>query len=190
MLVIATSPPSSRRQALISGAFSLTRGAIQLGYFPRIRVVHTSRRDRGRSTSPGQLLLLVACVALVVGFQSSGSLAAAYGIAVTGTMAITSVLFYGVARERLGLEPAVRRTAGARFLVLDLAFLGANVTKIGHGGWFPLAVGPAVFILITTWRRGRVIWPHSSPARAVRSRRSWTTSPRTARTGSMAPPSS
>jgi KUP system potassium uptake protein len=157
MLVIATMATIIASQALISGAFSLTRGAIQLGYFPRVRVVHTSGEAEGQIYIPEiNWLLMVACIALVVGFKSAGNLAAAYGIAVTGTMAITSILFFGVARGVWGWSRLGAGGLVAAFLVVDLAFLGANIPKIGHGGWFPLAVGACVFIVMTTWRRGRV----------------------------------
>ncbi|HTE53227.1 MAG TPA: potassium transporter Kup [Kofleriaceae bacterium] len=157
MLVIATLAAIIASQALISGAFSLTRGAIQLGYFPRVRIVHTSGETEGQIYIPEvNWFLMIACVALVVGFKSSGNLAAAYGIAVTGTMAITSVLFFGVARGVWGWS---RLSAGGLvfgFLTVDLAFLTANVPKIGHGGWFPLVAGTVVFIIMTSWRRGRM----------------------------------
>jgi KUP system potassium uptake protein len=157
MLVLATLAAIIASQALISGAFSLTRGAIQLGYFPRVRVVHTSGEAEGQIYIPEiNWLLMSACVALVVGFKTSGDLAAAYGIAVTGTMAITSILFFGVARGVWGWSRLSAGALVAGFLVIDLAFLGANLPKIGHGGWFPLAVGAGVFVVMTTWRRGRV----------------------------------
>ena len=115
MLVLATLAAIIASQALISGAYSLTRQAVQLGYFPRVRIVHTSGETEGQIYIPEiNWALMVACLALVLGFRSSGNLAAAYGIAVTGTMAITSVLFYGVARGRVGLEPRADRAPWSR----------------------------------------------------------------------------
>jgi KUP system potassium uptake protein len=157
MVVLATLAAIIASQALISGAYSLTRSAVQLGYFPRVRIVHTSGETEGQIYVPEiNWILMVACVALVVGFRSSGNLAAAYGIAVTGTMAMTSVLFYGVARGRWHWSRARALALVAAFLVVDLAFFGANVTKIARGGWVPLVVGAALFIVMTTWRVGRV----------------------------------
>ena len=157
MLVLATLAAIIASQALISGAYSLTRSAVQLGYFPRVRIVHTSGETEGQIYIPEiNWILMVACLALVLGFRSSGNLAAAYGIAVTGTMAMTSVLFYGVARGVWGWSRARTVALVAAFLVVDLAFLGANVTKIARGGWVPLVVGASLFVVMTTWRLGRV----------------------------------
>jgi KUP system potassium uptake protein len=141
-------------QALISGAYSLSRQALQLGYLPRLTIVHTSATEHGQIYIPEvNELMMVGCIAVVLGFGSSTALAAAYGAAVTGTMSITSVLFYAVMRERLGPKKALRLLI--LFLSFDLAFLGANALKITHGGWFPLAIGALMYILMTTWRRGR-----------------------------------
>ena len=158
MLVISTLAAVIASQALISGAFSLTRQAVQLGYSPRMTVVHTSDESPGQIYVPTvNWLLMLACLALVIGFGESSRLTSAYGIAVTGTMVITSVLFYSVARERWGWS---RIEAGALlglFLVADVAFLGASLAKMGQGGWVPLAVGAAVLLLMTTWKRGRAL---------------------------------
>jgi KUP system potassium uptake protein len=156
MLVLATLAAIIASQALISGAFSLTRSAVQLGFLPRVRIVHTSGETEGQIYVPEvNWILLVACLALVFGFGSSGRLAAAYGIAVTGTMAMTSVLFYGVARGVWGWGRARAGLVVAGFLVVDLAFLGANLTKIERGGWVPLVLAAALFAVMSTWRKGR-----------------------------------
>ncbi len=156
LIAIATIAATVASQALISGSFSLTQQAVQLGYWPRVAIRHTSGEAEGQIYVPEvNWALMIGCIALVLGFQDSSRFAAAYGIAVTGTMAITSILFYGVARNVWGW-PFV--TAGALvlvFLIIDLAFFGANVHKIADGGWFPLGVGVAIFTLMTTWRRGR-----------------------------------
>jgi KUP system potassium uptake protein len=158
MVALATAAAVIASQALISGAFSLTRQAVQLGYSPRVDIEHTSEREIGQIYIPGvNRLLMVACIALVLGFRSSSNLAAAYGIAVTGTMAITTVLFYFVARERFGWTFWQAGAPAAFFLVIDMAFFLANATKIEHGGWFPLLVGAGVFTAMTTWKTGRQI---------------------------------
>jgi KUP system potassium uptake protein len=154
MIVLATCATVIASQALISGAFSLTRQAIQLGYLPRLEIRHTSGEHEGQIYVPAiNGLLLVACTALVVGFGSSTRMAAAYGIAVTGTMAITTVLFFVFARRSWGTFWA--GLVCALLLVVDLAFLGSNVTKIESGGWIPLVVAAAVLFVMTTWKLGR-----------------------------------
>ncbi|MHB1204962.1 MAG: potassium transporter Kup [Rhodospirillaceae bacterium] len=143
-------------QAVISGAFSLTRQAMQLGFLPRMKTVHTSATEMGQIYIPFvNWMLLVFVVALVLGFKSSSQFAAAYGVAVTGTMLIDSVLVTMVmfAIWRWSAWIAVPIAAG--LLVVDFAFFTANATKIPHGGWFPLAVGVFAFVLLTTWKRGR-----------------------------------
>ena len=158
LVVLATLATVIASQAVISGAFSLTRQAVQLGYSPRVRIRHTSAREIGQIYIPGtNWVLMLACIGLVVGFRSSSNLAAAYGIAVTATMGITSILLYVVARERWGWS---RFTAGlliALFLVADLGFFGANSLKIPHGGWFPIVIAGAVYTLMSTWWKGRRI---------------------------------
>ncbi|MFP5322565.1 MAG: potassium transporter Kup [Acidimicrobiia bacterium] len=158
LVVLATLATIIALQALISGAFSLTMQAVQLGYAPRFRIVHTSDRAIGQIYIPAvNWVLMLACLGLVVGFRSSTALAAAYGVAVTMTMVITTALFAVVARERFGWPlPLVGALAGA-LLVIDLAFFGANVFKIPAGGWFPLVVGALIMTLLTTWRTGRRI---------------------------------
>jgi KUP system potassium uptake protein len=156
MVVIATVAAVIASQALISGVFSLTQQAVQLGYWPRVRIVHTSGEAAGQIYIPEiNWILLVACLALTFGFRSSTALAAAYGIAVTGTMSITSMLFYVVCREKWGWSRLSAGTVVALFLVVDIAFLGANLNKVENGGWFPIAIAVCVFTVMTTWRRGR-----------------------------------
>ena len=158
VVAIATAATVIASQALISGAFSLTLQAVQLGYSPRVQVDHTSATERGQIYIPAvNWALMVACIGLVVGFRSSTNLAAAYGIAVTTTMAITTLLFYFVARERWHWGAAKAGVVAGTFLVIDLAFFAANLPKVPHGGWFPLAVGAVVFTLLTTWKKGRQI---------------------------------
>ncbi len=156
LVALATVATVIASQAVISGAFSMTQQAMQLGYAPRMVVQHTSDREIGQIYLPGiNWTLLVAVIALVLGFGSSTSLAAAYGIAVTGTMAITSVLAFCVAYWLWGW-PLWRALLGASpFLAIDLAFFLANAAKIADGGWFPLAFGLLVFVMLTTWKRGR-----------------------------------
>jgi KUP system potassium uptake protein len=145
-------------QALISGAFSLTRQAIHLGYCPRMEVVHTSAEEIGQIYMPGlNMMLLISVVLVVLGFRTSSALASAYGIAVTATMAITTVLAYVVARERWGVRRALALPVAGAFLGVDLAFFAANAVKIADGGWFPLVLALAILTLMTTWKRGREI---------------------------------
>jgi len=158
LVALATVATVIASQALISGAFSITRQAMQLGYCPRMEVVHTSAEERGQIYLPGlNLLLLLGVVFLVLGFRSSSALAAAYGIAVTATMAITTMLAYVVFRERWGVRRAVALPVAGVFLAVDLSFFGANAVKISDGGWFPLVLGLVIFTLMTTWKRGREI---------------------------------
>jgi KUP system potassium uptake protein len=156
LVALATAATIIASQALISGVFSLTLQAIQLGYAPRHRVNHTSATAMGQIYLPAiNWGLMAACITLVIGFGSSTDLAAAYGVAVTSTMLITTVLFYVVLREKFGWP--LGRAAGlcGIFLVIDAAFLGANVFKIPAGGWFPLLVGLVLLVQMATWRQGR-----------------------------------
>ena len=156
LVVLATMATIIASQAIISGAFSLTRQAVQLGYLPRVRIVHTSSEEIGQIYIPGlNWTLMIATIGLVLGFGSSNDLAAAYGVAVSMTMVITTVLAYFVARDRLRWRTGVALLVTIAFLVFDLSFLGANLVKIESGGWFPLAVALIVFTAMTTWRRGR-----------------------------------
>jgi KUP system potassium uptake protein len=158
MVAIATVATVVASQALISGAFSLTRQAVQLGYAPRVTIVHTSGKTEGQIFIPEvNSLLMVACLALVLGFRASSGLADAYGIAVTGTMAITSVLFFFVARDRWRWPVWKAGALLALFLTFDLGFFAACAAKIATGGWFPLAVALVVFTVMTTWKKGRSV---------------------------------
>jgi KUP system potassium uptake protein len=158
VVLIATAATVIASQALISGAFSLTMQAVQLGYIPRVAIDHTSAREFGQIYIPAvNWALMVACIGLVLGFGSSSNLAAAYGVAVTTTMAITTVLLFVVARERWKWSLPLTVSVTGFFLVVDLAFWGANIIKIPHGGWFPLVVGALIFGLMATWKRGRQI---------------------------------
>jgi KUP system potassium uptake protein len=158
LVALATAATVIASQAVISGAFSLTMQAVQLGYLPRLEIDHTSERERGQIYIPSvNWALMAACIGLVLGFRSSSNLAAAYGVAVTTDMVFTTILFAVVARSRFRWSiPAVLLLAAA-FLVADLAFWAANIIKVPHGGWFPLVVAAMVFILMTTWKRGREI---------------------------------
>ncbi len=156
MVAIATAAAIVASQALISGAFSLTRQAVQLGYSPRVTIVHTSKTEMGQIYIPEvNQALWAGCVALVIGFRSSTNLAAAYGIAVTGTMIITTLLFHTVARYRWHWPASRAWALTCLFLVVDGAFFAANLVKIREGGWFPLVVALGIYTLMTTWNRGR-----------------------------------
>jgi KUP system potassium uptake protein len=158
VVAIATAATVIASQALITGAFSLTMQAVQLGYIPRVAIDHTSAREFGQIYIPGvNWILMLACIGLVIGFGSSSSLAAAYGVAVSTTMVITTLLLFVVAREQWGWSlPRVVVVTGF-FLSIDLAFWSANIIKVPHGGWFPLVVGALLFALMVTWKRGRLI---------------------------------
>ncbi|HYS18725.1 MAG TPA: potassium transporter Kup [Candidatus Binatia bacterium] len=152
---IATAATIVASQALISGAFSLTLQAIHLRYLPRLTIVHTSRSEFGQIYVPTvNAALMVGCLLLVLGFRSSTALGAAYGVAVTGTMAITTVLFFVIARYGWRWSVWWAGALVGAFLAVDLAFLGANMIKLGRGGWVPLMVAGAVFLVMTTWYRG------------------------------------
>jgi KUP system potassium uptake protein len=143
-------------QAVISGAFSMTRQAIQLGYLPRLDIRHTSAIQIGQIyVPPVNWMLMVCTVALVAGFQSSSKLAAAYGVAVTSTMIITTVLFFVVARKRWHWPLMWAASLAGLFLLVDVPFFAANLSKILHGAWFPLVIGTAFFTLMLTWAKGR-----------------------------------
>lgn len=158
LVVLATVATVIASQALISGAFSLAMQSVQLGYSPRLRIMHTSPTEYGQIYVPAvNWGLMVACIGLVVGFRSSTNLAAAYGVAVTTTMVITTLLFYVVLRERFGWARPSALALCIPFLAIDLAFFGGNVFKIPAGGWFPLVAGTLVFTAMTTWRTGRAI---------------------------------
>jgi KUP system potassium uptake protein len=156
LVVLATLATIIASQAVISGVFSLTRQAAQLGYMPRVNIVHTSSKEIGQIYIPGANWgLMVATIALVLTFRSSSNLAAAYGVAITSTMIITTMLAYFVARHiwHWPLYRAVLVTVG--FLVVDAAFFGANIIKVAQGGWVPLLIGLLVYTVFVTWKRGR-----------------------------------
>lgn len=155
---IATLSAVIASQALISGAFSITRQAVQLGYLPRFEINHTSEHEIGQIYVPQiNWLLMFSTLWLVLTFRTSSNLAAAYGLAVTATMGITTLLTHFVARERWKWNVAGITILTVFFLTIDLSFFAANALKIASGGWFPLAVGFVILTLMTTWRRGRYI---------------------------------
>lgn len=160
MVVIATGAAVIASQALISGAFSLTMHATQLGFMPRMVIEHTSEMERGQIYMPQiNWLLMVACIGLVLGFKTSSNLAAAYGVAVTITMGVTSVLFFFAARK-IWNWPWWKAAAVVLVpLVIEITFCLANLLKISHGGWFPLAIAALIFTFMSTWKRGRqLLW--------------------------------
>jgi KUP system potassium uptake protein len=158
LVVLGTGAAAIASQAVISGAFSNTRQAMQLGYCPRMEVVHTSAEERGQIYLPGlNIVLLVGVVALVLGFRNSSALAGAYGIAVVTAMMMTTCMAYIVARERWGVRRVVALPVAGLFLAIELAFFSATSVKIPDGGWFPLAMAVVLFTLMTTWKRGREI---------------------------------
>jgi KUP system potassium uptake protein len=168
LVVLSTAAAIIASQALISGAFSLTRQAIQLGLAPRLDVEHTSAREMGQIYVPQvNWALMVATVLIVIGFGSSGAVAAAYGIAVTLTMVITVLLLYVIETERWGWPKPAALTLLASFLTIDLAFFGANALKLFQGGWVTLAIAFLLFTLMTTWRTGRRLVAERLTARAV-----------------------
>lgn len=153
---LATAAAVIASQALISGSFSLTMQAVQLGYMPRVAIEHTSSSTRGQIYIPWiNWGLMLACIGLVLGFRSSDNLAAAYGIAVVLTMIITTLLFYFTARRLWKWSLVPTAALCAVFLAAELCFLGANLTKVAHGGWFPLTIGIIGFTLMATWKTGR-----------------------------------
>jgi KUP system potassium uptake protein len=156
MVVLATFATVIASQSVISGAFSVARQAVQLGYLPRLRIVHTSREEIGQVYVPWiNWMLLAAVLTLVFAFGSSAKLASAYGVAVTGTITITTLLFFAVARLRWHRPAWIVAAAATAFGVVDLAFLTANLTKVPHGGWLPLLVAIGTFTVLTTWQDGR-----------------------------------
>jgi len=158
LVILATMATIIASQAVISGAFSLTMQAIQFGYSPRLEVEHTSATERGQVYLPRvNWILMVATILLVVGFRRSTNLAAAYGVAVTTTMVITTLIFYVVARELWGWPRWALWLLCGSVLVFDLAFFGANMVKFADGGWVPVTVAVLVFTVFMTWRRGRKI---------------------------------
>ncbi len=157
LVVLATAATVIASQALISGAFSLTMQAVQVDQLPRVTIRRTSREHAGQIYVPVvNWALMVACIALVIGFGSSSRLAAAYGVAVTATMVVTTLLFAVVAVQRLGWSRRKAALIATPLLLVDLAFFGANLLKVPQGGWFPLLVAAIVFLVMRTWHEGRV----------------------------------
>jgi KUP system potassium uptake protein len=157
MVFLATAATVIASQAVISGAFSVTRQAVRLGFLPRLNIRHTSQEEGQVYVPAVNWAIFAAVVALVVGFGSSQRLANAYGIAVTGTLAIDTILFFFVVRVLWHKPLWVVISGAAAFLLVDLTFFAANLTKVLHGGWFPLSIAAVVFIVLTTWQKGREI---------------------------------
>jgi KUP system potassium uptake protein len=156
MVGLATAATVIASQAVISGAYSATRQAIQLGYLPRMGIRHTSRETIGQVYIPAiNWMLMAAVIATVVGFGSSTALATAYGVSVTGTMLITSIILIVAMRQRRMIPPTVFWPLAALFVLVDVAFLFANLVKFMDGAWFPILIGVVVFTLLRTWRHGR-----------------------------------
>src|SRR5436189_3651008 len=158
LIALATVAAIIASQAVISGAFSLTRQAVQLGYSPRLNIEHTSSREIGQIYVPtvNWGLMLLTCV-LVLGFQTSSNIAGAYGVALSTLMLITTLMFYVMSREVWGWSFLRAAGVAGLFLWVDLLFFAANMLKIRYGGWVPLAIAAAIFLLMTTWKRGREI---------------------------------
>ena len=158
MVALATSATVIASQAMISGVFSLTQQAIQIGYCPRLQIIHTSRETRGQIYLPWvNGVMMVGCLALALIFKESSRLAAAYGIAVTGTMAITTLIYFFVARYNWNWPLWKALTLVFVFLFFDLSYFGANLLKFADGGWFTVGVAIVLFIVMTTWRDGRTL---------------------------------
>jgi KUP system potassium uptake protein len=158
MVLLATVATIIASQSVISGAFSVTRQAVQLGFLPRMTIRHTSDHEVGQVYSPAiNWILYAAVVFLVLGFGSSAALASAYGVAVTGTFILNTILFLVVARSLWGKPKWLIAVGGVLFLTTEVAFFAANLTKITHGGWLPLLVAAVVFTVLMTWQRGRII---------------------------------
>lgn len=158
LLILATAATVIASQAVISGAFSLTRQALHLGFLPRLQVLHSSPHEIGQVYVPlVNWALLIATVGLVLGFRSSSNLAGAYGVAVTSTMVVTTLLAFICSRRIWGWSLVRAASLTALFLLADLGFFGANLVKIPQGGWFPLVVAIIVYVLMTTWKRGRAL---------------------------------
>jgi KUP system potassium uptake protein len=156
LVILATAATVIASQAVISGAFSLAHQAAQLGYLPRPRVVHTSESTYGQVYVPIiNWLLMMGVLVLVLTFQTSAKLAFAFGMAVTGTIAITTILFFVIVRRSWQRPLWLALVGAGLFLTIELAFFGANLTKFTHGAWVPLLIGLILFTVMTTWFRGR-----------------------------------
>jgi KUP system potassium uptake protein len=164
LIALATVAAVIASQALISGAFSLTMQSVQMGYTPFVNIRHTSHEEHGQVYIPQiNALLAIGCIALVIIFRSSNALASAYGIAVTLTMIATTLLLYFAVRRVWKWSVLRATTLCAPFLGIEIAFLAANSTKIADGGWMPLAIGAIVFLMMTTWKKGRHLLNKSFP---------------------------
>jgi KUP system potassium uptake protein len=169
LVVLSTIATIIASQAVISGAFSITHQLIQLGFSPRLDLQHTSAEEVGQIYLPAvNWLLLIAIIALVLGFKSSSALAAAYGIAVTGTMLITNIIAAVVAIRIWKWSPWSAVLGATPFMVIDLAFFSANTVKIADGGWFPLAFGFTIVVILMTWKRGREILENRLQSGAIK----------------------
>jgi len=158
MVLLATVATVIASQAVISGAFSVTHQAMQLGFLPRMTIRQTSEHEIGRVYAPAvNMILLVTVIAIVVGFGSSNALASAYGVAVTGTFVLNTILFLAVARLLWRKPKRLIALGAVAFLSIELTFFAANLTKVVKGGWLPLSIALIVFTIFTTWRRGRRI---------------------------------
>ncbi|MDE3152235.1 MAG: potassium transporter Kup [Gemmatimonadota bacterium] len=158
LLIIATLAAIVASQALISGAFSLMQQSVQLGYSPRVTIVHTSSREAGQIFIPEvNDVLRIGTIVIVLAFKTTSNLSAAYGIAVTGTMVITSLLFYSVARSRFQWSMLKAALVTGGFLIVDVGLMAANLVKIEYGGWVPIAIAVSIFALMSTWKRGRIM---------------------------------
>ncbi|PQO40553.1 potassium transporter Kup [Bremerella cremea] len=156
LVILATAATVIASQAVITGAFSLTLQAMQFGICPRLTIRHTSHEQAGQVYLPAvNWMLMLACIGLVLGFETSSNLAAAYGVAITITMVITSILFFFLVRKRWNWSLSAAVTLSGLFLLVDLSFLGANLPKVTHGGWFPLVVAGVAYLLMSTWMAGR-----------------------------------
>jgi KUP system potassium uptake protein len=168
MVVLSTAATVIASQAVISGAYSMTNQAMQLGFLPRLRVEHTSEHEVGQIFVPAvNNALLVAVLAAVVGFGSSTALGAAYGIAVTGTMLITTLLTFFIVRNVWHYSVWLAVAATAFFVAIDLAFFSANLLKVAEGGWFPLVIAACVFTSMATWATGRLLLHNRLRADAI-----------------------
>jgi KUP system potassium uptake protein len=158
LVLLATAAAVIASQAMITGAFSLTRQALQLGYSPRLEIRHFSAEEIGQVYVPWiNWMLLIATIAIVLGFGSSDSLAGAYGVAVSTTMVITTLLAYACARRQWGWGLVQAGTITAFLLIIDLAFFGSNLGKIHNGGWVPLGIAATLYVLMATWKQGRAM---------------------------------
>jgi KUP system potassium uptake protein len=155
LVVLATAATIIASQALISGAFTLTNQAVQLGFSPKLEIEHTAPQSAQIYIPAVNTVLTIGCVLLVLGFRSSDALGAAYGIAVTGTMVITTILFVQIARTQWRWPPVAAFGLGLLFSIVDLSFLGANLLKVRYGGWVPLLIGVVIWTLMKTWDWGR-----------------------------------